>query len=94
MAFGGALVQTGYMLPLIKGTEALAGAPVLANRFVPLALSILAPVVINIVAFHAFLAPGAMGVAIGVLVLEAYLAWAYRGVFAPMLARRALPGAS
>ena len=34
-AFIGALIATGYMLPLIKGTEVLAGLFLLGNRFVP-----------------------------------------------------------
>jgi hypothetical protein len=89
MAFGGALLQTGYMFPLIKGTELLAGALLLANRFVPLALALLAPVVVNIVLFHAFLAPAGSVIATAVLVLELYLAWAYRRAFAPMLVARA-----
>lgn len=89
MAFGAALMQTGYMFSLIKGTEVVAGALLLANRFVPLSLAILAPVVINIVAFHAFLAPSGLVVALIVLALELYLAWAYRAAFAPMLAARA-----
>ena len=54
--FVGALAATGYLLPLLKDTEVAAGALLLSNRFVPLALLILAPVVVNIVAFHAFLA--------------------------------------
>src|SRR5262249_52050229 len=43
VAFASALIGTGYMFPLIKGTEVLAGALLLANRFVPLALALLAP---------------------------------------------------
>jgi hypothetical protein len=87
MAFGGALLKTGYMFPLIKGTEVAAGALLLANRFVPLALTVLAPVVVNIFAFHALLAPG-LGVASFIVVLQLYLAWTYRHAFAPMLAFR------
>src|ERR1035438_7178050 len=49
-AFFGALAKTGYMLPLIFGTQALAGALLLANRFVPLALALIAPVIVHIVA--------------------------------------------
>ena len=62
-AFLGALFSTGYMFPLIKGTETLAGALLLSNRFVPLALTLLAPVLVNIVAFHVFLAPAALPLA-------------------------------
>ena len=88
MAFGGALMATGYMFPLIKGTEVLAGALLLCNRFVPLALTILAPVIVNIVAFHVFLAPSGLTMTWVVLALELYLAWGYRSYFRPMLAAR------
>jgi len=77
--------HTGYLFQLLKSTEVIAGAALLANRFVPSALAVLAPIVINIVAFHAFLAPGEIGVAAVVLVLEIYLTWPYRTAFKPML---------
>ncbi|MEP7053586.1 MAG: DoxX family protein, partial [Pseudomonadota bacterium] len=56
-AFAGAMMATGYFFPLLKATEVLAGALLLGNRYVPLALAVLAPVIINIVAFHLFLEP-------------------------------------
>lgn len=86
MAFLGALMGT-YLLPLVAGTQVLAGALLLANRFVPLALVLLAPVIVNIVAFHVFLEPSGLVVALVVLALESLLLWsnrtAYRGVLAP-----------
>ena len=91
--FFNALVKTGYMIPLIFCTQTLAGALLLLNLFVPLALALLAPVVVNIVAFHLQLAPSGIPVAIVVLVLELYLAWAYRKAFAPMLDMRVSPHA-
>jgi hypothetical protein len=90
VAFSTALMKTGYMFKLVCGTEALVGALLLANRFVPLALALLAPVVVNIVAFHLFLEPGGLPVAVVVAVLETYLAWSYRAAFRPMLAARAV----
>ena len=92
-AFGGALFATGYMFPLIKGTETLAGLALLSNRFVPLALAVLAPVLVNILAFHAFLAPAGLAVPVVFVAAELYLAWAYRDAFAPMLKARAVPRA-
>ena len=89
MALGAALLKTGYMFPLIKGTETLAGALLLANCFVPLALVLLAPVLVNIVAFHAFLTPGEVGLPIALLCVELFLAWRYRVAYRPLLARRA-----
>jgi hypothetical protein len=83
--FLGALFATGYMFPLIKGTEVAAGALLLSNRFVPLALALLAPVLVNIVAFHAFLAPGGLALPLILLAAELYLAYSYRAAYAPML---------
>ncbi|HMJ51189.1 MAG TPA: DoxX family protein [Polyangiaceae bacterium] len=88
LAFGGALFKTGYMFPLIKGTEIVVGALLLSNRFVPLALALVAPIVVNIFAFHAFLAPAGVGLAAVIVALEAYLAWTYRDAYQPMLAGR------
>jgi hypothetical protein len=84
-AFGGALAATGYMFPLIKGTETIAGLMLLSNRFVPLALTLFAPIAVNILLFHTILAPAGAGMAIALLVLEIFLAWSYRGAFASML---------
>jgi uncharacterized membrane protein YphA (DoxX/SURF4 family) len=92
-AFGGALAATGYMFPLIKGTEVLAGLLLLSNRFVPLALVLLAPIVVNIVAFHLVLAPAGSAVALVALALELFLAWSYRDSYRSVLAARAVPTA-
>jgi hypothetical protein len=92
--FAGALAATGYMFPLIKGTEVLAGALLLSNRLVPLALTILAPVVVNIVAFHAFLAPAGVALPIVILALGVFLAWSYGSAFRSVLAVRAEPDAA
>jgi uncharacterized membrane protein YphA (DoxX/SURF4 family) len=91
--FFGALFATGYMLPLIAATEIVAGVMLLSGRFVPLALTLLAPIIVNIVAFHLFLAKGGLGVPLVVLAAEVYLAWAYRDAFVPMLRSRAVPRA-
>jgi hypothetical protein len=92
--FIGALLATGYLFPLLKGTEVAAGLLLLSNRFVPLALTLLAPVVVNIVFFHAFLAPAGLAVPLIVLALEVYLARSYRDAFAPMLHAQNAPHAS
>jgi uncharacterized membrane protein YphA (DoxX/SURF4 family) len=87
--FVGGLLASGYMFPLIKGTETVAGAFLLAGRFVPLALTVLAPVLVNILAFHLFLAPAGLAVPLVLTALELYLAYRYREVFAPVVAARA-----
>ncbi|MDB6065128.1 MAG: DoxX family protein [Pedosphaera sp.] len=90
-AFAGALMNTGYMFPLIMGVQLLVGVLLLVNRFVPLALALIAPIIVGIITFHLFLAPSGMLPGIIALVLELYLAWAYRSAFRPMLALRVTP---
>ena len=89
IAFSAALAKTGYMMPLVCATEGLVGALLLVNRFVPLALALLAPVVVNIFFFHLFLEPAGRPVAVIVCALELYLAWTYRAAYRPMLSARA-----
>src|SRR5690349_20292736 len=84
LPFLGGLMSAGYFFPLLKGLEMTAGLLLLANRFVPLALTVLAPIIVNITAFHLFLAPGNYPVVALVLATELYLAWTHRAAFAPM----------
>ena len=84
----GGLAASGYMFPLIKGTEVIVGLLLLGNRFVPLALTVLAPIVVNIVAFHLFLAPAGLALPIAIAALGIYLAFTERAVFAPFFHAR------
>ena len=86
--FVGALVQSGYLFTLLKVIEVLSGALLLSGRFVPLALVLLAPIIVNIAAFHIFLSPG-YGMVVLLLGLELLLAWAYRDSFRALLQPRA-----
>lgn len=92
LGFLGGFVGAGYMT-LIKVIELVAGLALIANRFVPLALALLAPIIVGILTFHARLVPG-LAVPGGILVLELYLAWAYRDAFAPMLRAKVVPAAA
>jgi hypothetical protein len=94
LTFLGGLMAAGYFFPLLKGIEVISGVLLLSNRFVPLALTLLAPIIVNIFAFHAFLAPSGLPVALLVLGLELYLAWSYRDAYRPMLRARVAPTAS
>jgi len=92
-AFAGALMKTGYMFPIIMGTQLLVGVLLLLNRFVPLALVLIMPILVNIIAFHLFLQPAGIGPGAFLLALDLYLAWVYRRAYLPMLAMRVKPGA-
>lgn len=89
-AFLGAMGATGYMFPMLKSFELCAGLLLLAGRFVPLALLMLAPIVVNIVAFSLALNP-ANPLAYVALAGELAVAWCYRGSFRGVLAARAEP---
>jgi uncharacterized membrane protein YphA (DoxX/SURF4 family) len=91
-AFMGAMMQTGYFLPMVFATQLLVGILLLLNCFVPLALALIAPVVVNIILFHLFLQPSTIAPGVVVLVLEIYLAYSYRACFRPMLGCKASPG--
>jgi len=93
-AFAGALMKSGYMFPMIAGTQVIVGVLLLLNRFVPLALVLIMPILINIIAFHIFLQPSGIGPGAVLMALELYLAWTYRHVYCPMLAARVTPGNS
>lgn len=82
------LAGTGYMLPLLFATQALGGALLILGLYVPFALALLAPVIVNIFLFHMFLAPSGIPLAIVVVALELFLVWANRGAFVPMLRPR------
>lgn len=88
MKLGAAFLESGYLFQLIKGTEVAAGLLLLCNRFVPLALVVLAPVVLNIVAFHLWLLPSGTGLSLVLAALTSYLAWVHRQAYAPLLSAR------
>src|SRR6266851_9820638 len=61
--FMGALFVSHY-LTLIFGLQVIAAVLLLANRYVPLALAVLAPVIVNILSFHALMAPSGLPLAL------------------------------
>jgi len=87
-AFFTGLAGSHYALPLIFLTQVTGGALLLSGAFVPLAIALLAPVVLNIFLFHLFLAPDGLVMAVVVSLCELFLAWAYGEAFAPMLRAR------
>jgi len=84
---------SGWM-KLIGLFELFGGAFVLIGRTAPLGLALLAPVLVNILAFHVLLMGGA-GIAPGLVfsALAAFLVYAYRRHFAPLFSFDAAPTA-
>jgi hypothetical protein len=77
----------------MKVVDILCGILLLVGRWVPLALTLLAPIIVNIVLYHLFLAPEGNGLALVILALEVFLFWAYRGSFRGVLEGTARPTA-
>lgn len=83
--FLGAILATGYLLAIVKILEIGIGVLLLANRYVPLALVLLAPISVNIISFHLFLDPAGIGAAALVTALNLYLLFAYRRHYKSLL---------
>lgn len=76
-SFGYALMQTGYMMPLIGLSEVIPGLLLLINKWVGFALAWLVPISINIVLFHLKFDPSTIGPAALVAILNAVLIYLY-----------------
>lgn len=82
-----AMMESGYLMSLIKGVEVISGILLLSGFFVPLAMLLLSPVIVNIFLFHAFLAPGNGGMIVPslIVILQIALAYQYRETFKAVL---------
>jgi putative oxidoreductase len=77
-------VASGYVYA-IGGLQVIGGLLLLIGRFVPLGLTILGAIIVNIWLFHGLMAPQGFGPAILVSILELFLVWRYRDAFAGIL---------
>jgi putative oxidoreductase len=75
---------SGYVY-VISGFQVLGGLLLLIGRFVPLGLTILAAIIVNIWTFHLLMAPEGLPPAVVVTILELFLVWSYRDRFAGIL---------
>jgi len=89
--FSEALAASGYMMPLIGIVLLGSGILLVSNRFVPLALLLLAPFWVNSLLFHIFLERTGLPFAAVFVAIELALAWAYRGTFAAVLKAKNTP---
>ena len=91
-AYLGALAA-GKIFAVIKPIEIAAGLLLIGNRYVPLALTVLAPIEIAIALYHGVFDPAGLLVPLVLIAFTIHLAWSYRGAFAPMLRARVEPTA-
>jgi hypothetical protein len=71
----------------VAAIEVAGGALLLSGRYLVLGLTLLGPVIVNILCFHIFLNPEGLPLALIVAALEAFLVWQNRGAFAGILAK-------
>jgi putative oxidoreductase len=76
-----ALFASRY-LHVVGAFQIIGGLLLLVGRFVPLGLTILAAIIVNILLFHGLMAPEGVGPAVVVTILELFLVWRYREAFA------------
>lgn len=87
LQFMGALIAS-HEIAVIMLLQVIGAVLLLINRFVPLALLLLGPVIVNIVLFHAFMAPNGLPMALIVSALWVLTAYGVRGVFVGFLRSR------
>jgi putative oxidoreductase len=85
--FMGALYVSHYLW-VIFAFQVVAAILLLVNRYVPLAVAILAPVIVNILVFHALMAPSGLPLALFVAVLWAVMFANVRPAFAGLFQSR------
>jgi putative oxidoreductase len=82
--FSRALMQSHYIY-VVGLLQVIGGLLLLIGRYVPLGLTLLGPVIVNILLFHLFLEPSGLPMAIIVAALALFLLWRYRASFAGLV---------
>ena len=83
--FNDGLDASVYLMPLVKSVELLCGILFVTGRFVPLATVLIAPIIVNIVCVHAFMAPEGLPIALFAAFAAAFTAWQHRESYRPLL---------
>src|ERR1700752_1661332 len=81
--FGSLFVSRFYVVIFLL--QIVPAVLLLANRYVPWALTILGAVIVNILCFHIFMAPAGLPLAVAVKVLWFLTTWSVRPAFAGIL---------
>ena len=85
--FIGALMLSHYFW-VVAALQIAGGVLLLANRFVPLALVLLGPVIVNIICYHVFLNPSGAALAAVVTILWFIVFYGKRQYFSGIFVQR------
>ncbi len=80
-----ALWDTNYLMHIVKAIELVAGLLLIFNVYVPLALSLLMPVMVNIVGINIVYLGGGLTMALPMMAVTLYLIYLKREAFKPLL---------
>jgi putative oxidoreductase len=83
------LAASGYFFTFLKVTELICGIALVAGRYVPLALIILSPIIVNILFVHIFLERSGLPVAIILVIANSFLGYYYWNSFKPLFVAKA-----
>jgi len=83
--FNEGIWATPYFIKLLKITELLCGIAFVSGRFVPLATVVIAPIIINIFMYHAFVDTSGLPVGIFLVVANVFVAYYYRDHYKGLL---------
>jgi uncharacterized membrane protein YphA (DoxX/SURF4 family) len=83
------LAASGYFFTLLKITELICGIALIAGRYVPLALIILSPIIVNILGVHIFLERSGLPIAIILVVANGFLGYYYWNSFKSLFVAKA-----
>lgn len=87
--FVGILVSSKWVL-FVGGVQVIGGALLLVNRFVPLGVTLLGPVIVNILLFHGLLSHAGWQTGAVMAILWIFLFWRYKKNFAGIFAAKAI----
>jgi putative oxidoreductase len=85
--FIGALFVSKHLL-VVSALQVISGALLLINRYVPVAVTILGPIIVNILLYHVLLNPTGLGLALLVAVLWGLVFVSVRSAFAGIFQQR------
>ena len=81
-------VSASHYMAVVSLAQIIGGILLLAGRFVPLGLAVLAPVLVNILNYHISMDPRGIGLGLITTILWVIVFLPYRSSFAPIFQQR------
>ena len=82
-----------HYLYVVGALQVVGGVLLFTGRWTPLGLTLVGPVIVNILCFHTLMAPAGLPMAIVVSLLALFLLWRYREQFAGLVKNVPTPSA-